>query len=76
MDRNTSILELHSNKQVHFLLNCEPQSTISFQIDPAKEIIEINFPDEYQMFDDFITVVDIPKLMVMKKQIGTIQLWY
>jgi hypothetical protein len=66
-DRDKSILELHADKGTFYLLNCLPKATISFQLNADKEAFKVDFPDDFKIFDEFITVSDIPNLYLNGK---------
>lgn len=66
-DSNSSILHLLADKEHSYKLNCRPIATISFQVNGDKEAFKVEFPEEFQLFDEFITVLDIPGLYLNGK---------
>ena len=67
IDSNKSILQLHSDKAASYLLNSEPVATISIKLNADKESFKVEFPDNFKIFDEFITVTDIPNLYLNGK---------
>ena len=68
---NDVMLQFHSDKErkkeKSYLLNCNPQAIVSFNLQPNTKFISVIFPEKFKVFDEIIVVTDIPNLYPDKK---------
>jgi len=68
---NDVMLQLRSDKKLEkeksYLFNCNPQATVSFDLQPNNDFISVVFPEKFKVFDEIIAVTDIPNLYPDKK---------
>ncbi|MBC7862151.1 MAG: hypothetical protein IAF38_04200 [Bacteroidia bacterium] len=61
-DEKMEMQKLIDNYGSGYLLTGKPLASVSFTLLPEKEFIEVEFPEEFKMFDEFFYTTDIPGL--------------